>query len=322
MKLSSGEYSLRPYDCIVWISVLLVASSFVAELQDFPDSPFSHKQNFLNRIVVGFGWGIVLAFVSVQSLVTTRIIGCDDWPRKLKGTAIRLAVNSTLWYVLTAAMTFVRNKTGYCISISNNNLTEQNITTDMSYKECMIGGGEWSGFDASGHVFLMALNMLVMVEEAAVFRIARILRNAVARDNLHIQLIRQRYTKCSTVLCILIVGNYVLLALWTWTMLTTCFYFHTFLEKVIGFFLAILAWRLAYKNFQHFACSPGFAEAEPTVLKYIPKEIVGIKSAGAASTSEAETGTSRVLLLVGSGLSLLMTMVILQLTIILKKVPT
>ena len=237
-----------PGEYIVWQCLLIIVASFTAELNSIPSSIFKSKKSIVNGIVVNFGWGIVLASVVGQHLVFTNIIGGIKWPQKLRKPALRLAVATVMWYTCTTLMTYIRDVSGRCDRFIDHVPGSNTSSGYVSYGTCMKGSGRWTGLDCSGHIFLTTFNGLVMAEEAASILIASHLRHVAMTNNKDLNLLHEKYDQLRIFRILICIGQCLLMALWTLVTLTTSFYFHTFLEKIVGFLVAILAWRILYAN--------------------------------------------------------------------------
>ncbi|KAJ3345121.1 hypothetical protein HDU83_004419 [Entophlyctis luteolus] len=149
----------------------------------------------------------------------------------------RFAVATLFWIILTqwffgnSILDRILNSTGTCELDSSSLQTfsahqlEQMFSTARA---CIKGGGDWSGFDVSGHAFLLIHSSILIVEEiyssdpdttgpsGLVGKIAR----GVA---------------------------WAFVGLWWFLLLATAIHFHHFPEKVAGSLLAIAFWIAEFK---------------------------------------------------------------------------
>ena len=105
----------------------------------------------------------------------------------------------------------------------------------MTRYTCYKAGYHWSGFDISGHCFLLTWNNLVIIEE---------LQRLATTTNMNDTSSRSLNFISVTVMNIL----YVLMIVWEVMMFATSMYFHTTVEKVLGTvnFIAKLSFNLNY----------------------------------------------------------------------------
>ena len=97
-------------------------------------------------------------------------------------------------------------------------------------KQCKNANYLWSGFDISGHCFLLLHSSLLLLEEISPL----LLQNHTAKSN--------RNFKRN----IVSFGGVLLVFLWYVLLLSTCFYFHTILEIYAGSVLGFGYWGLMY----------------------------------------------------------------------------
>lgn len=131
---------------------------------------------------------------------------------------------------------------------------------------CLKAGHFWSGFDISGHVFILIYSSLVLIEES---------RPIVGWDNIkeHLRLedhnrktqessssmnplrnlnseeistLRQLYQKYTPIIKLLFVAITVLQLLWDVMLVCTMLYYHRMVEKVVGGVIAIITWYFTY----------------------------------------------------------------------------
>ncbi|KAJ3305031.1 TatD DNase [Kappamyces sp. JEL0829] len=119
--------------------------------------------------------------------------------------ALRLAVATFYWWIAVVIIGLVFRYIGSC--------SQDGIAT---FQKCRAGNGVWSGFDISGHVFLLLHSSLFLLEEM----------NILIES--HPQLVG------------IFVGAY--LCLWYLMMIMTCLYFHPVSEIVLGAGFGIGFW--------------------------------------------------------------------------------
>ncbi|ODV95623.1 hypothetical protein PACTADRAFT_3314 [Pachysolen tannophilus NRRL Y-2460] len=142
----------------------------------------------------------------------------------LKITLLLLALNACLYP--NAIFDYVFKKTGAYCELGSSNPE----TVPDSKASCLSSGGSWvGGFDPSGHLFLTT-NISLMV----LFELKDLVYLKMANDDR----IDQKYLLFSYNCTILI--STVLLLIWWWLFSVTCIFFHTILEKIIGFLCGLI----------------------------------------------------------------------------------
>ncbi|KAL3319089.1 fat storage-inducing transmembrane protein 2 [Cichlidogyrus casuarinus] len=131
---------------------------------------------------------------------------------------------------------------------------------------CHNHGGNWMGFDISGHCFLMILCNLWIMEELRVMNYWNKLADALYptgrtdsedRNMLTPQLaqlkpnqlktMRSSFNRLSNLLRMTFNFLSILLMLWDFILLTTVIYFHTMPTKLLGCLFAIGCWFIGYR---------------------------------------------------------------------------
>ena len=108
---------------------------------------------------------------------------------------------------------------------------------------CYQAGYLWTGFDPSGHCFLLSWNNLFMVEEFTAAALPLLSSPQVqggARWSGAIMIKHLQILSC--LLCFLIFLGEIM-------MIFTSLYFHSFLEKFIGTFCGLGTWYVLYQIF-------------------------------------------------------------------------
>jgi len=192
---------------------------------------FADVDNPFNQYFVKWAWGWTLALVSLHHLVQP---GPWDWSRESLGKVGRLAVGHMVWY-LGARLVFpwIEEATGVC-KVSH-------LTTRRA---CYKGGSTWTGFDTSGHCFLLTFNNLFISEETVESRKDKveIMRSKKSGDGdaKQEEEVEQPFAWSRLLLCLLML-------VWDIMIICTSLYFHTFVEKVLGTMFGVGAWYLLYK---------------------------------------------------------------------------
>ena len=124
-------------------------------------------------------------------------------------TWLRLLVNTGVWY-LFAVMVFpaVQERTGVC-----------SLSQHLNRRACYKAGHTWTGFDISGHCFLLTWNNLVIIEEIKKLDFSEIKGRSLLLFHV------------SNGVTLLL---HVLMIIWETMIVATSLYFHSTIEKVLG----------------------------------------------------------------------------------------
>ena len=110
------------------------------------------------------------------------------------------------------------------------------VTLHLTKRDCYQAGHTWTGFDASGHTFLLSWNNLFMLEE---FAVSCQQTSSVSPQHRWAPL--EKYLQIlSRFLCLLMFLGEIM-------MIFTSLYFHTFAEKIIGIGCGLSSWYFLYK---------------------------------------------------------------------------
>lgn len=130
----------------------------------------------------------------------------------------------------------------------------------------MKAGHLWSGFDISGHAFILIHSSLVLIEEARPIvkweSIKEHLRNELHNRSIsehsstnplrnlkeeQIQNLKFLYDRLTPVIRTLFIGIAALQLLWDVMLVGTMLYYHRMVEKVLSGVIAILTWYFTYR---------------------------------------------------------------------------
>ena len=226
--------------------VVVVIGSIFHELSLSPETPFSDVNNPLNQYFVKISWGWSLIDLLPTVFITAALFTALNWKRLLQHMS-RLAVSHIIWYTVTRFFVAVDTATGTCAD----------ETTTERYT-CLKSGQEWYGFDISGHVFLLTYCIYVLSEEcdgikAEIWNRYPILlqeHEIVNKLQLSVEdrellpLWHKKATWFVKFLELLATAEVILMAVMT---SATAFYFHTFVEKLLGYIFGLAAWFLTYR---------------------------------------------------------------------------
>ena len=133
---------------------------------------------------------------------------------------------------------------------------------------CLKSGAFWSGFDISGHVFILIYSSLVLIEESRpiigweyIKEHLRLeehkrktpqdnspssnpLRNLESNELSTLKILYEKYTP---IVRLLFVAITLLQLLWDIMLVTTMLYYHRMIEKIIGGVIAICTWYFTYQ---------------------------------------------------------------------------
>ena len=124
-------------------------------------------------------------------------------------TWLRLGVNTGVWYFFAVFLfPAIQERTGVC-----------SLSEHLTRYRCYKAGHSWSGFDISGHCFLLTWNNLVIIEEMKKLDFGEIKERS-----------SRLYRLCSSVTILL----HGLMIIWETMMMATSLYFHSTIEKVLG----------------------------------------------------------------------------------------
>lgn len=249
---------------------LLFIVSTVGDFLPLPKTYFSDKNNVLNQYFVKLGWGWTFAVVGSFMMLTANIYCCGQRPR-LRKHITRLVCATFAWYMMTSSFVQLERMTATC----------RTKTAKYSHKEaCVEAGFKWSGFDISGHCFLLIFNSLFIMEEAkAIFgwtdikdmiRKEDFARANSSKDDVddtplqHISdeeyaRMKANYLKYTPYIMALFVSMTSLSLLWDGMLFATVLYFHTMVQKFAGGLVGIGTWYVLYRWLypQGFTCLPG-----------------------------------------------------------------
>lgn len=225
--------------------VVIVGSTFDALDVMNQETPLSNVRNPVNQYFVKFSWGWSLLVLVPTALITSVLYtAAMDW--KMIGKHMgRLAVSHIIWFVVTSLFVAVDSATGTCAD---------ETTTERS--ACLKGGHRWYGFDISGHVFLLTYCIFVLTEECAgiaaevwghyaVLLQEQKVGNKLLKEDL--EQLSQWHQKAKWLVRVLEFLATIEVVLMAVMVCATALYFHTFVEKLLGYVFALVSWYLTYR---------------------------------------------------------------------------
>ncbi|XP_064023807.1 acyl-coenzyme A diphosphatase FITM2 [Pogoniulus pusillus] len=226
------------------LAVVLVGSA-LKDNELVPETPMQNKHNPLNVYFVKVAWAWTLWLLLPFMAVTTYQFAKSKLhygPTKSILLVLRrlsaLLVGTAIWYICTGLFLYIENLTGTC-SIPGE--SSQPHHPPATKQQCLQASGVWSGFDISGHCFLLSYCALLMVEELAVLE----------------GLATQQNSKLQAVIDGLLVSLCLLTMVWVFMFLCTALYFHDFSQKLLGVLIGLTAWYGTYRVWYLKPFSPG-----------------------------------------------------------------
>ncbi len=227
--------------------------ALITDLVPLPKTYFASKHNFFNRWFVKLAWGWTVTLVSSFVYLTAHTYCCGQMDL-IKRHLSRLGVATVWWYFWTSLFNIVENATGFC-SVSGND----------NKRTCLEANGHWSGFDVSGHAFILIHCSLVIAEEVRVMkfwsRIPEVLQEDRPGERLSEEdstIVKNSYLDYTPYIRALVVALTFLIVIWDMMLMSTILYFHNMPQKLTGGALAILGWFATYQLwYQSSSPSPG-----------------------------------------------------------------
>jgi len=150
----------------ILIFILVMGLSVLMDDIQMTDSVLTNKQNPLNSLLVKWGWGWTFTSVGLFLLSSSLVVhGAVFTFHNLKNI-LYLLVGTVVWFVFAQLIfPYVEHRTGVC---------QHSEITDK--RSCARAGYWWTGFDSSGHCFLLLWNILFIAEEVQVFNSIKLIR--------------------------------------------------------------------------------------------------------------------------------------------------
>jgi len=144
--------------------ILFLAVCVLSILFDGSENPgfgwfLAHRNNFVNVYLVKWGWG--WTFYPVGLFLFS---ACYIREGRFRATAAikilaKLAAGTAVWYLwVEMIFPYIENKSGVC-----------RASAFPDKRSCSSAGYWWTGFDSSGHCFLLLWNTLFIREEVKQF---------------------------------------------------------------------------------------------------------------------------------------------------------
>lgn len=245
---------------LVWMT--FVIGSFSYDFVSLPQSYFSNRRNIFNVLFVKKGWGwtfFVLAGYLFCILLKKRVTNLKVFYQHFT----RLFVLTIAWFLSTSIFDIVENYTGSCLG--------QEVLDKLNCKE---NGFIWSGFDVSGHCFLLTFCILIINEELHSTNAYNLSSDDESQSNYTKEKelksmksvygidIEEKYIDHA--LEVLSVMLIVFMLLWEVMLFFTCAYFHTLLQKLCGIIAGVGCAYLCYDVI--FKLESVYAPRPPSVI--------------------------------------------------------
>ena len=256
--------SIQPTLIALLCWVIVIIGSLIHDFHRPPNFYMSNRRNFFNVVFAkwSLAWtlGLVTPFMVLVYWIKSRAnlkVVCKH--------VLRLVVAVVVWYVVTYILEWIEHLTGDCEG------------TDLYEKkeECQNEGLVWSGFDISGHSFLLSYCALMISEEIhavqfwpketiycnqnnspneSVSSSEMIVSKEMlqTRERVHVnekfQSDLKKKPEGVRYLCIMwYTVCCALMLMWIVLLVFTSIYFHTVNSKVLGSILGLSAWYLTYQ---------------------------------------------------------------------------
>ena len=213
---------------ILW--TIFVVGSFIHEFLNWPESYFSNKNNILNTLFVKRGWGWTLLLVGCTVNLDLHLKK-STLPVTFFIENMKLVILTLFWYMCTSFFETIEHATGECIGDE----------ISIGKYACQRGGGFWSGFDISGHCFLLTFSALILNTEVDLHKAVDSLEDAEPADEMltdveTLKTVHKFVSVCAT----------YLMFIFELMLFFTCVYFHTLTQKLLGVLFGVGSWYICF----------------------------------------------------------------------------
>lgn len=241
----SGLIAISPLLKSTVILCVLLTGSILQNVELTPRSSFFRdEENFINIYLVKWSWGWTLLCIAPVVVMASVLYTGANMVAVLRHCA-RLGVSHVLWFSLTSLFNSVNKRIGEC---SDQQFSNRGV--------CLRHGAEWDGLDISGHVFLLTYCILVITEEVSCVgaklwhKYGELLASEKSRmtKESRTSILLEVYAYASFLIPVLrLIATLEMFVWFIMVISTSCNFFHTFAEKIIGFGVSILSWFVTYK---------------------------------------------------------------------------
>ncbi|KNC96901.1 uncharacterized protein SPPG_09493 [Spizellomyces punctatus DAOM BR117] len=202
---------------LLFYSLTVLVGSILHTFAPPPPSVFSNKRNPLNVYFAKRGW--------FWTGVTLLLFALFASPPGYRRRAVIRWTAATSYWVLFAQWAFGHSLFDRVLLVSGT----CSIDGHGHPRICVRNGGEWIGFDTSGHCFILIHMSLFIYEELQLL--------------VRPQVVRPRYANATAILSSVLI---FLLLLWYTMLIATSVYFHTWQEKIAGTIAGLAFWVVMY----------------------------------------------------------------------------
>lgn len=245
------------FDAKLKVGIYLMTTFIVSLICDFvtmPKTYFSTSDNILNRVFVKWGWAWFLLVIIPWITLTAHTIACGKKNILLKHIS-RIIVATISWHLWTKTFQYIEKNYGRC------NTKDLNLQTKS---KCIQAGFFWSGFDISGHTFILIYISLILAEEASSFigwesikdfiimeqhsRTIKEVSTSPLRNlsETQLNLLKKTHKTLTPYLRALFIAMTLQQLFWDVMLVSTMIYYHIMIEKFIGSVIAICTWYVTY----------------------------------------------------------------------------
>lgn len=237
----------------IYLGTIFIVS-LIADFVTMPKTYFSVSDNILNRVFVKWGWAWLLLVTIPWIALTSHTIGCGKKNILIKHI-IRIILATIAWNLWTKTFNFIETNYGRC------NTKDYNLQTKS---KCIQAGFFWSGFDISGHTFILIYSSLILAEEGSTFigwegikdyiimeehsRTVQEVSSSPLRnlaDN-ELNILKKFHKLFTPYLRGLFIAMTLQQLLWDVMLVSTMMYYHIMVEKFIGGIIAVCTWYVTY----------------------------------------------------------------------------
>ena len=224
---------------------LVLCGSVLHAAELSPDSLFSDKNNPFNQYLVKLSWAWTLVCLLPIVLFSSFLYSALQW-REIVGHFARIGTAHVIWFTVTSVFVGLDDAVGTC--------SHDEVSDRIA---CLKQGHMWSGFNISGHIFLLTYCVYLLTEECANIKIEvwaeynntltyehRILNKLGEKKKRVLPVLYQTASRFVESLELLATAE---MGVWIVMVITTSLYFHTFSEKFLGFAFGYAAWYLTYR---------------------------------------------------------------------------
>lgn len=201
---------------------------------------------FVNFVFCNIGLLLSLALAGLVRVFSCALLLSSSFATKYEFIFMVTAA-AVYWGGVYYGIEFIADKTGDCLIAEAAQIYNRRRT-------CMDAGGVWTGFDISGHTFLIALSIGLFYDQAEFAvktlksRCAQILPSR--SDSEHQVNIVQLHEKISPARRIMLLASLALMCTiwiaWSLLLMHTSYHFHTPWEKLVGVVIGFGFWWPCY----------------------------------------------------------------------------